>query len=287
MVRDLEVQQRESGCLILRVPRFQPKISCGSVYGGYRRADNLPVAIKHIPKGNVVWTDTDENGQRLTIEVAAMLKLQTESADSVGKSAPISLLDWYDFNQEQILVLERPVPAVDLSQFVKNNKEPLQENQAKTIIKQLVDAVKHLEDTNIFHRDIKPQNILDMNIKIGDFGLATQLKLPNEKHFTMCGTPNYISPEVATRSAHGLESDVWSLGCMFYAFLMGRPPFDTDTVKHTLSKVVLGDYEMPCHVSLEAQDLIHQLLQKDPTLRPSLSAVRDPQMAALTAAEDL
>lgn len=143
---------------------------------------------------------------------------------------------------------------------------------------QIVKGMLYLHTHGILHRDLTLSNLLlttNMNIKIADFGLATQLKLPSEKHFTMCGTPNYISPEVATRSAHGLESDVWSLGCMFYAFLMGRPPFDTDTVKHTLSKVVLGEYEMPSHVSLEAQDLIHQLLQKDPTQRPSLSAVLD------------
>lgn len=143
---------------------------------------------------------------------------------------------------------------------------------------QIVKGMLYLHTHGILHRDLTLSNLLltsNMNIKIADFGLATQLKLPNEKHFTMCGTPNYISPEVATRSAHGLESDVWSLGCMFYAFLMGRPPFDTDTVKHTLSKVVLGEYEMPTHISLEAQDLIHQLLQKDPAQRPSLSAVLD------------
>lgn len=143
---------------------------------------------------------------------------------------------------------------------------------------QIVKGMLYLHAHGILHRDLTLSNLLltsTMNIKIGDFGLATQLKLPNEKHFTMCGTPNYISPEVATHSAHGLESDVWSLGCMFYAFLMGRPPFDTDTVKRTLSKVVLGEYEMPGHVSLEARDLIHQLLQKDPKQRPSLSAVLD------------
>uniref|UniRef100_A0A4W4EL86 Serine/threonine-protein kinase PLK4 n=1 Tax=Electrophorus electricus TaxID=8005 RepID=A0A4W4EL86_ELEEL len=136
----------------------------------------------------------------------------------------------------------------------------------------------YLHTHGIMHRDLTLSNLLltnSMNIKIADFGLATQLRLPSEKHFTMCGTPNYISPEVATRSAHGLESDVWSLGCMFYAFLTGRPPFDTETVKHTLSKVVMGEYQMPAHVSPEAQDLIRQLLQKNPALRPSLSAVLD------------
>uniref|UniRef100_A0A8D0FNP8 Serine/threonine-protein kinase SAK n=1 Tax=Strix occidentalis caurina TaxID=311401 RepID=A0A8D0FNP8_STROC len=63
--------------------------------------------------------------------------------------------------------------------------------------------------------------------------------MPHEKHYTMCGTPNYISPEIATRSPHGLESDVWSLGCMFYTLLIGKPPFDTDTVKNTLNKFAL------------------------------------------------
>lgn len=136
----------------------------------------------------------------------------------------------------------------------------------------------YLHSHGILHRDLTLSNLLlssDMNIKIADFGLATQLKLPNEKHFTMCGTPNYIAPEIATRSAHGLESDVWSLGCMLYTFLVGRPPFDTDTVKNTLNKIVLADYEMPSFMSREAKELIFQLLRKNPADRLSLSSVLD------------
>lgn len=136
----------------------------------------------------------------------------------------------------------------------------------------------YLHSHGILHRDLTLSNLLlscDMNIKIADFGLAAQLKLPNEKHFTMCGTPNYIAPEIATRSAHGLESDVWSLGCMLYTFLVGRPPFDTDTVKNTLNKIVLADYEMPSFMSREAKDLIFQLLRKNPADRLSLSSVLD------------
>ncbi|KAK7904889.1 hypothetical protein WMY93_017496 [Mugilogobius chulae] len=166
----------------------------------------------------------------------------------------------------------------EMSRYLKERKMRFSEDEARHFMNQIVRGMLYLHTHGILHRDLTLSNLLltsNMNIKIADFGLATQLKLPNEKHFTMCGTPNYISPEVATRSAHGLESDVWSLGCMFYAFLMGRPPFDTDTVKHTLSKVVLGEYEMPTHVSVEAQDLIHQLLQRDPAQRPSLSAVLD------------
>ena len=111
----------------------------------------------------------------------------------------------------------------------------------------------------------------------------------------MCGTPNYISPEVATRSSHGLEADVWGLGCMLYTLLVGHPPFDTDGVKSTLTRVVMSDYQVmtckfllsmsfciiaclqsvnlfqvPSHLSPEAQDLINKLLKKNPRDRITL-----------------
>lgn len=141
---------------------------------------------------------------------------------------------------------------------------------------QIITGMLYLHSHGILHRDLTLSNLLltrNMNIKIADFGLATQLKMPHEKHYTLCGTPNYISPEIATRSAHGLESDVWSLGCMFYTLLTGRPPFDTDTVKNTLNKVVLADYKMPTFLSREAKDLIHHLLRRNPADRLSLSSV--------------
>jgi len=77
----------------------------------------------------------------------------------------------------------------------------------------------------------------------------------------------FVYSEVASRSAHGLEADVWSLGCMFYTFLVGTPPFDTDTVKTTLNRVIKGEFDLPQDISAEAEDLIHQLLQKNPNKR--------------------
>jgi len=112
-----------------------------------------------------------------------------------------------------------------------------------------------------------------MQVKIADFGLATQLKRPDERHMTMCGTPNYISPEVVSHLSHGLPADLWSVGCMLYTLLVGRPPFDTDAVQSTLNKVVHSDYTMPTHLSYEARDLIDNLLRKNPHERISLEQV--------------
>ena len=72
---------------------------------------------------------------------------------------------------------------------------------------------------------------------------------------------------MAEQVGHGLEADVWSLGCMLYTMLVGQPPFDTDAVKSTLDRVIKAKYDLPPHLSPEAQDLIQRLLQKNPEHR--------------------
>jgi polo-like kinase 4 len=172
----------------------------------------------------------------------------------------------------------------------------LSEFEAAKILKQVVDGLIYLHSHNILHRDLSLSNLLlgkDLQIKIADFGLATQLTRPDEKHMTLCGTPNYISPEVASRASHGLPADVWGLGCMLYTFLVGKPPFDTEGVKSTLTKVCLADFhvsqhifcclremyfklsfiQLPSHLSHDACDLIDKLLRKNPAERMKLNEV--------------
>ncbi|XP_057403209.1 serine/threonine-protein kinase PLK4 isoform X2 [Balaenoptera acutorostrata] len=189
----------------------------------------------------------------------------------------LELYNYFEDNNYVYLVLEMCHNG-EMNRYLKNRRKPFSENEARHFMHQIITGMLYLHSHGILHRDLTLSNLLltrNMNIKIADFGLATQLKMPHEKHYTLCGTPNYISPEIATRSAHGLESDIWSLGCMFYTLLIGRPPFDTDTIKNTLNKVVLADYEMPTFLSREAKDLIHQLLRRNPADRLSLSSVLD------------
>ncbi|XP_050308808.1 serine/threonine-protein kinase PLK4 [Anthonomus grandis grandis] len=164
----------------------------------------------------------------------------------------------------------------ELQQYIK--RMTLTEMEVANIMKQVVEGIKYLHYHNILHRDISLSNLLltkDMQVKIADFGLATQLTRPDEKHRTMCGTPNFISPEVATRGSHGLEVDVWGLGCLLYTLLVGSPPFDTNGVKSTLTRVVMASYTLPNHLSHEAKDLINALLQKNPKDRIGLEQILD------------
>lgn len=97
---------------------------------------------------------------------------------------------------------------------------------------QILSAVQHIHSNRIIHRDLKMGNIFinkNMQLKIGDFGLATKLEFPEEKKRTVCGTPNYIAPEIIQGTAgHSYEVDIWSCGVICYALAFGKPPFETN-----------------------------------------------------------
>ncbi|XP_018647759.1 LOW QUALITY PROTEIN: kinase [Schistosoma mansoni] len=162
----------------------------------------------------------------------------------------------------------------ELQTYIRQNG-PVTEDTARHYLKQLISGLLYLHSHNIIHRDLTLANLLltkDMKVKIADFGLATKIE-PGEDHKTMCGTPNYISPEVASHNQQGLETDVWSLGCMFYTLIVGHPPFDTREVRSTLNRVLAVDYELPSTLSAEAADLINSLLRREPQERLKLKAI--------------
>ncbi|XP_041359491.1 serine/threonine-protein kinase PLK4-like isoform X2 [Gigantopelta aegis] len=204
--------------------------------------------------------------------MVARVRKEVEIHSRLKHPAVLELYNYFEDSNYVYLVLEMCHNG-EVQRYLKSNCKVLSEDEARLFMKNIVEGILYLHSHGILHRDLTLSNLLltrDMDIKIADFGLATQLSVPDEKHFTMCGTPNYISPEVAMRSAHGLETDVWSLGCMLYTFLVGQPPFDTDGVKKTLNLVVTALYSVPDYLSPDAQDLIQCLLRKNPKDRISI-----------------
>merc|ERR1711962_267576 len=135
---------------------------------------------------------------------------------------------------------------------------------------------KYLHDNKIIHRDLKLGNVFlndSMEVKIGDFGLATKVDYAGERKKTLCGTPNYIAPEVLGKKGHSYEVDVWSIGCILYTLLVGKPPFETQTLKDTYSRIKKNEYHIPSRFGPLARNLIQRLLQHEPASRPSVDEI--------------
>jgi polo-like kinase 1 len=171
-------------------------------------------------------------------------------------------------------------PNQTLMEMVKRRKR-LTEPEVRYFLYQLVLALEYLHSKNIIHRDLKLGNLFlsqHMRIRIGDFGLSTQVDAKGQKKTTICGTPNYIAPEVlhGAKVGHSFEVDVWSLGCILYTLLVGKPPFQTDNVKKTYHAIRHIHYSFPSHsnASTEARSMVTQLLTKDPATRLSLAAIK-------------
>jgi len=173
-----------------------------------------------------------------------------------------------------------------LSELMKRRKR-LTELEVRYYGMQLLKALKYLHAENVIHRDLKLGNLFidkEMQIQVGDFGLAAKVTDVHDRKRTICGTPNYIAPEILeNRNGHSFQVDIWSFGVILYTLLVGKPPYEARDVKSTYKRIVANIYTFPedIHVSDEAKSIIRRMLQTKPELRPSLDEIeRHPFFAA-------
>lgn len=189
----------------------------------------------------------------------------------------VQLHHYFEDNLNVYMLLEA-CPRKSLMHVLKYRGK-VTEPEARYYMKQMVTGVAYIHSQKVVHRDLKPGNMFlsdRMIVKIGDFGLATRLD-GQCRRVTICGTPNYIAPEVLYKQAYSYEADVWALGCILYALLVGQPPFDTASLKETYARICNNHYrEVDDSIaSRNGQDLIRWLLQPNPELRPSLERVKE------------
>uniref|UniRef100_A0A8B9EVJ1 Serine/threonine-protein kinase PLK3 n=1 Tax=Anser cygnoides TaxID=8845 RepID=A0A8B9EVJ1_ANSCY len=157
-------------------------------------------------------------------------------------------------------------------------RHTLLEPEVRYYLKQIISGLKYLHLKGILHRDLKLGNFFineNMELKVGDFGLAACQDASDQKKKTICGTPNYLAPEVLLRQGHGPESDVWSLGCVMYTLLCGNPPFETSDLKETYRCIKQVEYTLPAFLSLPAKHLIAGILRRNPQDRLTLEEILD------------
>ena len=164
-----------------------------------------------------------------------------------------------------------------MMESVKRRKT-LSEPEARYYTLQMIDALRYLHRHKVIHRDMKLGNLFlnkNMEVRVGDLGLSAKLVDADERKKTICGTPNYIAPEIIAGHSHSFEVDVWSLGVIMFTMLFGKPPFETKDVKSTYKKIKHVDYKFPGHVNVsnEAKSLVKSILQLTPGQRPTLDQI--------------
>ena len=126
-------------------------------------------------------------------------------------------------------------------------------------------ALAALHARGIVYRDLKPENLLvdaGGHLKVADFGFAKALPRGG-RTYTLCGTPDYLAPEVILNKGHGPSADWWACGVLIYEMLAGAPPFVEADVGATYRRAVEGRFAVPPHFSAAARDLVRRLLQVD------------------------
>lgn len=147
------------------------------------------------------------------------------------------------------------------------NVSKLENPDAKFYAAQVTLVFEYLHERDFIYRDLKPENLLiDASgyLKITDFGFAKRVAF---KTYTLCGTPEYIAPEVLLNKGHGKGVDWWTLGILMYEMLVGQPPFVDDDPMGIYQQILAGKVNFPRFIDRNAKSLVKKLLMADLTKR--------------------
>ncbi|XP_078011789.1 aurora kinase B isoform X3 [Phascolarctos cinereus] len=148
------------------------------------------------------------------------------------------------------------------------------QQRTATIIEELADALIYCHGKKVIHRDIKPENLLmglRGELKIADFGWSVHA--PSLRRKTMCGTLDYLPPEMIEGRTHDEKVDLWCIGVLCYELLVGNPPFESSSHSETYRRITKVDLKFPSSMPSGAQDLISKLLRHNPSERLPLTQV--------------
>uniref|UniRef100_A0A667WPN6 Serine/threonine-protein kinase PLK3 n=1 Tax=Myripristis murdjan TaxID=586833 RepID=A0A667WPN6_9TELE len=242
----------------------------GSAVGGFARcyemtdlANNKMYAVKVIPQARV---SKPHQRDKITNEI--------ELHKTLSHKHVVKFSHHFE-DQENIYIFLELCSRKSLAHIWKA-RHTLTEPEVRYYLRQIISGLKYLHNRGILHRDLKLGNFFvneNMELRLGDFGLAAKLETVEQRKKTICGTPNYLAPEVLNRQGHGTESDVWSLGCVMYTLMCGNPPFETLDLKETYKCIKEVRYNLPSSLPPAAQKLISNILQKNPSDRLTLDQI--------------
>ncbi|XP_060231832.1 aurora kinase C isoform X1 [Meriones unguiculatus] len=233
----------------------------GNVYLARLKENHFIVALKVLFKSQI-----EKEG------LEHQLRREVEIQSHLHHPNILRLYNYFHDARRVYLILEY-APRGELYKELQRNQK-LDEQRTATIMEELADALTHCHENKVIHRDIKPENLLlglRGEVKIADFGWSVHT--PSLRRKTMCGTLDYLPPEMIEARTYDEKVDLWCIGVLCYELLVGTPPFESSTHSETYRRILKVDFRFPPSVPVGAQDLISKLLRYHPSDRLTLAQV--------------
>ncbi|BFZ54842.1 spindle assembly checkpoint kinase [Savitreella phatthalungensis] len=233
----------------------------GRVYLAKEKRTGFICALKTLHKAELVNSQVEKQVRR-EIEIQSNLRHPN-----------VLRLFGHFYDRDRIFLIVEYAGQGELYKHLRKRGR-FSEQRSALYISQMASGLAYLHRKHVIHRDIKPENILlDLNgtLKISDFGWSVHA--PSSRRQTICGTPDYIPPEMVENQGHNEKVDLWALGVLAFEFLVGSAPFTGINDATTYRRIAKVDLKVPDYVSTEARDLIEKLLQHDPDKRLPLDKV--------------
>ncbi|TMW68764.1 hypothetical protein Poli38472_006232 [Pythium oligandrum] len=207
------------------------------------------------------------------------INMEKEVLNKLRHPNIVRLYHTFQDNENLYFLLEYIEGGELLNYLVHEGKQiGINEDAARFYLADIVNALEFMHANQIIHRDVKPENMVvcatDGHIRLIDFGTAKDLADATLNGPNFVGTPEYMSPETVDNKDVTYAADIWALGCLAYQLLCGETPFGGGSAYLTFLKVKEAEYNLPEFLSDSAKNLIDKLLQRDPSLRPSISDIK-------------
>ncbi|XP_058876754.1 aurora kinase B-like [Acipenser ruthenus] len=233
----------------------------GNVYLARDRDTNFILALKVMFKSQIEKEGV-EHQLRREVEIQSRLRHP-------------NILRFYNYfhDRKRVFLMLEYAPRGELYKELQRCQR-FDEQRSATYIEEVSDALQYCHEQKVIHRDIKPENLLlgfRGELKIADFGWSVHA--PSMRRKTMCGTLDYLPPEMIEGKTYSENADLWCVGVLCYEFLVGTPPFETASHSQTYTRITKVDMQFPSIVSPSARDLISSLLRHCPPMRLPLKKV--------------